>query len=856
MQEQYLSIKEKHKDEILFFRLGDFYEMFYEDAMIASKELDLTITKRSGGMVEDAPMCGVPYHVCDTYISRLINKGYKVAICEQIEDPKLTKGIVKREVIKIITPGTFTDLNFLKNDENNFLMSIFIKENYLGICYSDFSTGEIYETNRNFIDFFSLSNYLRDEISRISPSEILINRCEYLDINEFVSNSNIVNFIEDIFIRNNLTDEDIKLINKDVVNFLDENLSNKSIIYLLKYLVKTQKSALNHINKVIKYNSFDYLLIDENSKRNLELTKGITSFNKSGSLLEILDKTKTSMGARELKKWIDEPLVDIEKINHRFNLIDAIKSDLIFMDDLRNILNEIYDIERLSVKISNKTISPRECISFYISLVNSKKLKNLLEASDKDVLIKFSKNIIPLGDLALKINNMIVDNPPNNYDEERFIKRGYSKELDELFELSDSGSNWLIDFENKERNRTGIKNLKVKYNKILGFFIDVTKSYVDLVPSDYIRKQTLVGSERYFSMELKDMEAKIIGSKDRALRLQKDIFNSLKEYLLENIVNIQNLSKIIAKVDGITSLAYVAYKNNYIRPNFNLEGTIEIEDGRHPIVENNFKNEFFVPNDTYLSKDKFLDIITGPNMAGKSTYMRQVAIIAIMAHIGSFVPCSKCNMSLLDKIYTRIGASDNLSKGESTFMVEMKEVANILKGATKNSLIILDEVGRGTSTFDGLSIAWALVEYIATYLKSKTLFATHYHELVEISKKYEGIKNLTTLVSKENNSIVFLRKIEEGFSSNSYGIEVAKLAGVNDFIINRASEVLETIQQKEENTFTNKLNLENHIHQENIFDLEKVDFIKSLKNININNLSPIEGLNLLNEIIKKAGDLS
>ncbi|WP_321163011.1 DNA mismatch repair protein MutS [Peptoniphilus mikwangii] len=867
MMEQYLEIKKKHKDEILFFRLGDFYEMFFEDAIIASKELEITLTKRSS-TGENTPMCGVPYHVADSYISKLINKGYKVAICDQMEDPKLAKTIVKREVTKIVTPGTFTDFNYLKKDENNYLLCTVINNNSIYLSYTDYSTGELYTTSKTFFNFNELLDFFINECYRINPSEILINRIKNKKLNSILKFSNLyINYIEDFYESIHdieFTNEEISLINNNIFNDIEKlkttnKISDYSSIYILiKYLIKTQKDSLSHLNSIIYYNSDEYLLLDESSKRNLELVKGINTGNKSQSLLEILDKTKTSMGSRELKKWIEEPLLNECAINDRFDKINELKRDLLLLDDLKLQLKEIYDIERLSVKISNRTITPKEIISLLISLNSIKNIKNILISSDNLTLIKIAESLDSLASIRKRITDIIIDDPPVNIDENRFIKTGYSTELDELFAASEKGREWILSLEDKERKRTSIKGLKIKYNKILGYFIEVTKSYSNQVPKDYIRKQTLVGSERYFSIELKEMESKLLSSKGEAFKLQMEIYKSLKEFLADNIIQIQKVAKNISKLDVLVSLCTVAIDNNYVRPSINKDGIIEIKNGRHPIVELKLQEELFVPNDTLLdANNNLIHIITGPNMAGKSTYMRQVAIIVIMAHMGSYVPCESANISIVDKIFTRIGASDNLAKGDSTFMVEMKEVANIVKNATKNSLIILDEVGRGTSTYDGLSIAWALVEYLVTNIHAKTLFATHYHELVNLSNKYNNINNLTISVEKQNDSIVFLRKIVEGFSNNSYGIDVAKLAGINDFIIQRSNEILEFIQNNEDMNIKNNIAKKDKIKvsQKTIFDMKKDEFLKKLSTLNINSLSPIEALNLLNDIINEVNDI-
>lgn len=859
--QQYLAVKDENPDAILFFRLGDFFEMFFDDALLASRELEITLTRREAGLEEKAPMCGVPYHVASSYISKLIDKGYKVAICDQVEDPKLAKGIVKREVTQIITPGTFTDTEYLKSDSNNYLLSIFIQGYSLNLTYSDYSTGEIYFTEKTFLSKKELFRFLQDQIDRISPNEILINEDELESFKNKIKKDNI--FINP-YIAGNLKDSNIF---KDFGKYFSDNFKNNlksfisdnkiadytSLKKILQYIVVTQKINLKHINSISYYNNYDFLLLDESSKRTLEVVKGLNTFSKKGSLLDVLDKCSTSMGSRKLKKWVESPLVDLNKIQERQDIIESFTRDLLLQDKIEKILKEVYDIERLVVKISNGSINPRELYSLKSTIENSKKIKEILEDQDNECLNLLSKEFIDLSDIYSEIDRVLIDNPPVVIEENRIIKEGYSKDLDELFKIATEGKNWLLEFEERERNRTGIKKLKVKHNKILGYFIEVTKSFLDRVPEDYIRKQTLVGSERFFSVELKDMEGKLLGSKERALSMQAEIYNGLKDFIGKEIYRIQILADKLSNLDSLLSLAKVSNLNNYVRPSFNNEGFIEIKAGRHPIVESYIKDEFFVPNDTYIdTKNNMIHIITGPNMAGKSTYMRQVALITIMAHIGCFVPCDSCNISLVDRIFTRIGASDNLAMGQSTFMVEMKEVADIIQNATSNSLLILDEVGRGTSTFDGLAIANAIIEYIAENIKAKTLFATHYHELVHLEEKYDSIENLTIAVDRQEDDIIFLRKIIKGFTNNSYGIDVAKLAGIDDRIINRAKDILAIIEKENEGI---SIDLNKEFIREEKSNPELENFINKLREINILELSPMEAFNLLDEIVKQSKEL-
>lgn len=861
MMQQYLAVKDENPDSILFFRLGDFYEMFFDDALLASRELEITLTRRDAGLEEKAPMCGVPYHVASSYISKLIDKGYKVAICDQVEDPKLAKGIVKREVTQIITPGTFTDTEYLKSDLNNYLLSIYIQGYSLNLTYSDYSTGEIYFTNKTFLSKTELFRFLQDQVDRISPNEILINEDALTTFKKEIKKNNV--FLNP-YIAENLKDSNII---KDFGNYFSDNFKNNlrdflsdnkivdytSLKKILQYLVVTQKINLKHINNISYYNNYDFLLLDESSKRTLEVVKGLNTFTKKGSLLDVLDKCSTSMGSRKLKKWVESPLVDLNKIEERQNIIESFTRDLLLQDKIEKILREVYDIERLVVKISNGSINPRELYSLKSTIENANKIKAILEGQDNKYLKLLSKEFIDLSDVYGEIDKVLIENPPVVIEENRIIKEGYSLELDELFKIATEGKNWLLDFEEKERNRTGIKKLKVKHNKILGYFIEVTKSFLDQVPEDYIRKQTLVGSERFFSMELKDMEGKLLGSKERALSMQAEIYNNLKDFIGKEIYRIQILADKLSKLDSLLSLAKVSNLNNYVRPKFNNEGYIEIKAGRHPIVESYMKDDFFVPNDTYIdTKSNMIHIITGPNMAGKSTYMRQVALITIMAHIGCFVPCDSCNISLVDRIFTRIGASDNLAMGQSTFMVEMQEVADIIQNASSKSLLILDEVGRGTSTFDGLAIANAIIEYIAENIKAKTLFATHYHELVHLEDKYDSVENLTIAVDRQEDDIIFLRKIIKGFTNNSYGIDVAKLAGIDDRIINRAKDVLALIEKENEGL---NIDLNKEYIREEKTRPEVEIFINKLREINILEISPMEAFNLLDEIVKKSKEL-
>ncbi len=852
MMRQYLETKKNYEDAILFYRLGDFYEMFFEDAITASKELDLALTGRDGGLDEKIPMCGIPHHVFKNYISRLIDKGYKVAICDQVEDPKLAKGIVKREVTKVVTPGTFTDTDYIEAGSNNFMMSLYVKDNSVSISYVDYSTGMLMSTSRVFINSTTRDEYIGLIVSKISPKEVVINR-------------EAEGYFDRTVLKNYLSEDNIDEIkNKRYLEHLSSELKgeflnskyreNISLEMLLNYLSNVSKSKLNHIVKIAEINLEQKMILDENSMKNLEILKGLNSNRKSGSLLEVLDYTKTSMGQRLLKRWIEEPLLNISEIKRRQDYVEEFKADFIFLDDVRSILASIIDIERQMVKISDDEINPSEFNALKESLKSIMELKSYLEDSSFKNLQEISYRIDPLYNIIEEIDSMIIEDAPVKTVDVKFIKDGYSEELDELFRLSKDGKKFLIDLEAKEKEETGIKNLKIKYNKILGYFIEVTKSALDMVPDRYIRKQTLVGSERFFTIELKEMESKILNAHEEANSLQLKLYGNLIENFKRHTSLLLKISEIVSEIDVLQGLAKSAIENKFVRPDLNEDRKISIKDGRHPIVEFKNRDDSFIPNDTVLDMDKnLIHIITGPNMAGKSTYMRQIALIVIMAQIGSFVPAKSCNIGIVDRIFTRIGASDNLSKGESTFMVEMKEVANILKNATDKSLIILDEVGRGTSTFDGMSIAWAIVEYISENIGAKTVFATHYHELSKIEETYKNVSNLNIKVKKDGEEIIFLRKIVEGWTDNSYGIDVAKLAGIDEKVTNRAEEILKSLEKSKNLNVKVKKDV---VFEKSLFDVKRDNFIEDLKKLDPDSLTPREALDLVYEIKKKSGELN
>lgn len=852
MMRQYLETKKNYEDAILFYRLGDFYEMFFDDAITASKELDLALTGRGGGLDDKIPMCGIPHHVFKNYLSKLIDKGYKVAICDQVEDPKLAKGIVKREVTKVVTPGTFTDTDYIEAGSNNFMMSLYVRDNSVSITYVDYSTGMLLSTSKVFLNEGSRDEYIDLIVSKISPKEVVINS----DGERYFDKSVLKNYINEKNIEEIKNKEYLKHLSSELK---DELLNSKyreniSLEMLLNYLSNVSKTKLNHIVKIADINLEQKMILDENSMRNLEILKGLNSNRKSGSLLEVLDYTKTSMGQRLLRRWIEEPLLNLTDIKKRQDYVEEFKSDFILLDDVRSILSSIIDMERQMVKISDNEINPNEFNALKGSLESVMELKSYLEGSNFKNLNEISYELKPLYNIIEEIDSMIVEDAPVKTVDVKFIKDGYSEELDELFRLSKDGKKFLIDLEAKEKEETGIKNLKIKYNKILGYFIEVTKSALDMVPERYIRKQTLVGSERFFTIELKEMESKILNAHDEANSLQLKLYGNLIENFKKYTSLLLEVSEIVSRIDVLQGLAKSAIENRFVRPELNEDKTIIIKDGRHPIVEFKNRDDSFIPNDTILDMDKnLIHIITGPNMAGKSTYMRQIALIVIMAQIGSFVPAKSCNIGIVDRIFTRIGASDNLSKGESTFMVEMKEVANILKNATDKSLIILDEVGRGTSTFDGMSIAWAIVEYISENIGAKTVFATHYHELSKIEETYKNVSNLNIKVKKDGEEIIFLRKIVEGWTDNSYGIDVAKLAGIDEKVTKRAEEILKSLEKTKDLNVKVKKDV---VFEKSLFDVKKDNFIDDLKKLDPDSLTPREALDLVYEIKKKSGELN
>lgn len=867
MMQQYINVKEKCKDCILFFRLGDFYEMFFEDAKTASRELELVLTGKDCGLSERAPMCGVPFHSANMYITKLVSKGYKVAIGEQLEDPAAAKGIVKRGIVKIVTPGTYTDSSFLEDTKNNYIMSIFIDKNKFGISIADVSTGEF-----NCTSWEAEGDLIINEISKYAPKEILIQ--ENLDEKLLESirerfNCSFTKFQDEFFNKDAYENLKQKFLNFHEKRFND--LIVASANGLLRYLMDTQKVSLAHIDNINYYNVVDYMSIDVNSRRNLELTETLREKSKKGSLLWVLDKTSTAMGGRQLRRWIEEPLIEEKGINERLDSVQEFTKNLSLHEDLKNALKQVYDIERLVGKISTLSVNAKEMIFLKNSIEKLPAIKDILKDCNSNLLKGMQENLDDLKDIYNILNKSILDAPSISIKEGNIIKDGYNNQVDELRQAKIHGKEWIAKLESSEREETGIKSLKVGYNKVFGYYIEVTKSNLNLVPEGkYIRKQTLANCERYITEELKEMEEKILGAEEKLINIEYELFVDIRNEISTHIDRMKRSAKLLSELDCLCSFASVALENNYCKPKIATDGAIKIEEGRHPVVENMFSAGSFVANDTKINiTNEQLMLITGPNMAGKSTYMRQVALIVIMAQIGSFVPAKDAIISVCDRIFTRIGASDDLAAGKSTFMVEMWEVSNILKNATTKSLIILDEVGRGTSTYDGLSIAWSVVEYLCTNkdLKCKTLFATHYHELTALEGIIPGLKNYSIAVKQTQDDIVFLRKIVSGGADQSYGIEVAKLAGLPEEVTKRAKEILEDLEKDNNkevavdsidktslktNSKNKKKKKDSEIFQLGFDDLRKEEFLKDISGIDIMNMTPMDCMNTLYKIIKDA----
>ena len=836
MMQRYLETKEEYKDCILFYRLGDFYEMFFEDAITASRELELTLTGKDCGQEERAPMCGIPHHAAEIYVSRLINKGYKVAICEQLEDPKTTKGIVKRGVIRVVTPGTLVESNMLEERKNNYIMSIYKTGIYFGISICDISTGEFYSAEIKDNNNFPI---LLDEIARYTPSELVINSMM----------ANCLEELNNINLRFNVVDNN----ERKIENLAEKKLALSSINALVQYIEDTQKTSLDHINKITIYNLSKYMALDINARRNLEITEKMRDKSKKGTLLWVLDKTSTSMGGRLLRRWLNDPLVDVNEINRRLNAVKELKDDIILRGEVIENLKKVYDIERLAGKMAYGNANARDMVTLKNSLFKLPEVKQILKNCKSDLLKGLYEKLDELQDIYQLIEKSIVEDPPMTIKDGGIIKLGYDEEIDKLKTAQTEGKTWLVQLEAEEKEKTGIKNLKIGFNKVFGYFIEVTKSYLDQVPDRFIRKQTLTNAERYITEDLKNLENQILGAEEKVINLEYNAFVEIREEISKNVTRLQTTSEVISSLDVLTSFAQVAEDFNYCMPVVDSSGTIDIKNGRHPVIEKILGEGVFVENDTFLDKgDNRLSIITGPNMAGKSTYMRQVALITLMAQCGSFVPAESANIGVVDKIFTRVGASDDLSMGQSTFMVEMMEVATILKEATPNSLVILDEIGRGTSTYDGLSIAWAVAEYIADKQKcgAKTLFATHYHELTELENKIEGIKNYSIAVKEKGEDIIFLRKIVRGGTDESYGIHVARLAGVPKVVTQKANEILRSLEKK--NILTGKKQDKKQVEgQFDMYNYKLAEIAHEIDKVNLNELTPIDALNTLVRIKEK-----
>lgn len=862
MMQHYLDTKEQYKDCILFYRLGDFYEMFFDDAITASRELELTLTGKDCGQAERAPMCGIPFHAAEVYISRLIGKGYKVAICEQLEDAKEAKGIVKRDVIRVVTPGTVIESNMLDEKKNNYIMSIYKNGLYFGMSVCDISTGDFFATQIKQSNNFAK---LIDEISRYSPAEIVVNDMMFASTEEtnkirerfecYISRLENAEFEEGY-------KELIELYNiytegKQIEDIEEKVLAVISSNGLLNYLNDTQKIKLEHINKINIYNVEKYMSIDLNTRRNLELTEKMRDKSKKGTLLWVLDKTSTSMGGRMLRRWINDPLIDVNEINTRLDSVKELKDSQMIKGEIVDSLKKVYDIERLIGKISYGNANGRDLISLKNSLSQIPDLKAILSRTNSKMLQNLYNDLDELKDVYTLINEAIVEEPPISIKEGGLIKLGYSEEIDGYKTATIDGKKWIVELEAREKEATGIKNLKIGFNKVFGYYLEVTKSYLSQVPERYIRKQTLTGAERYITEELKQLEEKTLGAQEKLIDLEYKVFQEIRTQISSQIQRIQKTANIVSMLDVLSSFATVALDLNYVMPIVDNSGEINIKDGRHPVIEKMLPSGSFIENDTYLNKESDrLSIITGPNMAGKSTYMRQVALITLMAQIGSFVPASYAKIGVVDKIFTRVGASDDLSMGQSTFMVEMMEVANILKDATNNSLVILDEIGRGTSTYDGLSIAWAVAEYIANKEKcgAKTLFATHYHELTELEEKLEGVKNYSIAVKEKGEDIIFLRKIIKGGTDESYGIHVAKLAGVPGDVVKSANEILKGLERKSILINKGKTKEDKKVvsGQLDMYNYKLADIAHELDKININELTPIDALNILMRLKESA----
>ncbi len=855
MMEQYFEIKEKYKDYILLYRVGDFYEMFYDDAILVSKELDMTLTGKDCGQAERAPMCGMPYHACESYITRLVSNGHKVCICEQVEDPKAAKGIVKREVVKIVTPGTITDGNMLESSKNNFLASIYTENSFASVCFADISTGEIFLTT--FSEFTQQD--IMNELCKFSPSEVLfdtenvdlkdvINYCQerlHSLITPYTETLNPVHAAENVlrhFKSNSLTDIGVA------------EQTELFVLYMtITYVSSTQKTDISFMNKLEVYSKNQYMQLDLSTRRNLEITETMRNGTKQGSLIYVLDKTKTSMGGRKLRTILERPLLKVNDINKRLSAVEELKNNIIKRDEISGYLKNINDLERLMTRLMLGSGNAKDLMAFKNAFSVFPKMKDILSGFDSKLLNEINNRITVQRELYDLIDSAIVDNPPFTVKEGGIIKEGFDSIVDENKHLMKDAHVLLQQLEQKEKDNTGIKSLKISYNRVFGYYIEVTKMYYDLVPETYIRKQTLANCERFITQELKDMETKILYASERLQAREYDLFCQIRDKVKDKFTFIKQTSEAIAMLDVLISLAIVAQENNYVRPDVDNSDQINIIEGRHPVVESVLKNSFFVPNDTNLdNNNNRVMVLTGPNMSGKSTYMRQNATIILMAQVGSFVPAKSAHIGVVDKIFTRVGASDDLASGQSTFMLEMLEVANILKNATSSSFLVFDEIGRGTSTYDGMSIAKAVVEYVADVKKlgAKTLFATHYHELCELAQTTQGVVNYNVAVKKRGDDIVFLKKIVPGGTDDSFGIEVAALAGVDQWIVKRAKQILKELETEGKVKIVTRL--ESEENQMSMLDLNTSSIIDELKNLDVNTITPIESLSILYKLSKMA----
>ncbi len=871
MMRQYLEIKKDYKDCILFYRLGDFYEMFYDDAVCASKELELTLTGKNCGLEERAPMCGVPYHSVEGYLNKLVEKGYKVAICEQVEDPKHARGIVHREVIRIVTPGTNTNMQALDESKNNYIMSVVYLNGRYGLSIADVTTGDYFVTE------VESEQKLSDEINKFVPSEMICNEAFYMsgiDIEEIRARLNVSISALDAWYFSDETAcatllSHFKVNSVEGLGLKDYPCGTAAAGALLKYLYETQKNTMEQMSAIHPYTTGMFMVIDSATRRNLELVETMREKQKRGSLLWVLDKTKTAMGARTLRSYVEQPLIERTQIECRYDAIEELNSRLIDREELREYLRPIHDLERLITRVTYQTANPRDLLALSSSLKMIAPIKHLLMDFHSRLLLQIQEEMDALEDISALVDASIEEEAPISVREGGILKNGFKDDIDKLREARTNGKSWLAEIEQKEREETGIKNLKIKHNKVFGYYLEVTNSYKNLVPAHYVRRQTLANAERYITPRLKELEDMILGAEDKLVALEYEYFCEIRKTIADQVVRIQRTAKAVAALDVFASLAAVAEENHYCRPSINENGVLDIREGRHPVVEKMIPHDMFITNDTYLDNARSrISIITGPNMAGKSTYMRQTALIVMMAQMGSFVPAKSADIGLVDRVFTRVGASDDLASGQSTFMVEMNEVANILRSATDRSLLILDEIGRGTSTFDGLSIAWAVVEHISNpkLLGAKTLFATHYHELTELEGKLDNVNNYCIAVKEKGDDIVFLRKIVKGGADKSYGIQVAKLAGVPESVITRAKEIVEELSANDITELVKSLSVKKScakpkksarldtvdMEQISLFDTVKDDtIIEELRELNISAMTPLDALNKLNELQSK-----